>query len=137
MHLGDRRNARTLRLQADPRSAEGWVGDKTLVWPLYRELGLQLHHKSANKSVEEARWVKHRRRLAAHGFKAHVGADAEITSVEEMAIIPANVHDGEAGGEALPGDHGEVFADSAYCGETFRATVQAKHRTPHIVATHI
>ena len=74
---------------------------------------------------------------AAHGFKAHVGADAEITSVEEMAIIPANVHDGEAGGEALPGDHGEVFADSAYCGETFRATVQAKHRTPHIVATHI
>ena len=92
---------------------------------------------SASKSDEEARWVKHKRKPAVHGFKAHVGADAETALVEEIAITPANVHDGKAGGEALPDDPGEVFADSAYRGETFRAAVHAKGGTPRIVATQI
>ena len=92
---------------------------------------------SASKSDEEARWVKHKRKPAVHGFKAHVGADAETALVEEIAITPANVHDGKAGGEALPDDPGEVFADSAYRGETFRAAVRAKGGTPRIVATQI
>ena len=35
---------------------------------------------SASKSDEEARWVKHKRKPAVHGFKAHVGADAETAS---------------------------------------------------------
>ena len=92
---------------------------------------------SASKSDVEARWVKHKRKPAVHGFKAHVGADAETALVEEIAITPANVHDGKAGGEALPDDPGEVFADSAYRGETFRAAVRAKGGTPRIVATQI
>ena len=92
---------------------------------------------SASKSDDEARWIKHKRKPAVHGFKAHVGADAETAIVEEIAITPANVHDGKAGGEALPDDPGQVFADSAYSGETFRAAVRAKGGTPRIVATHI
>ena len=92
---------------------------------------------SASKGDDEARWVKHKRKPAVHGFKAHVGADADTALVEEIAITPANVHDGNAGGDALPDDPGQVFADSAYRGETFRAAVRAKGGTPRIVATHM
>ena len=92
---------------------------------------------SASKGDDEARWVKHTRKPAVHGFKAHVGADADTALVEEIAITPANVHDGKAGGDALPDDPGQVFADSAYRGETFRAAVRAKGGTPRIVATHM
>ena len=52
---------------------------------------------SASKSDDEARWIKHKRKPAVHGFKAHVGADAETALVEKIAITPANVHDGKAG----------------------------------------
>jgi IS5 family transposase len=92
---------------------------------------------SASKGDEEARWVKHKGKPALHGYKAHVGADADTALVEQVAVTPANVHDGKAGGEALPDAPGQVFADSAYRGETFRAAVQAKGGTPHIVATHM
>lgn len=92
---------------------------------------------SAGKGDEEARWIKHKRKPAVHGFKAHVGADADTALVEEIAVTPANVHDGKAGGDALPDDPGQVFADSAYRGETFRAAVRAKGGTPRIVATHM
>ena len=57
------------------------------------------------------------------------------TFVEKIVVTPANVYDGKAGGEALPDDAGEVFADSAYRGETFRAAVHATGGTPCIVAT--
>jgi transposase, IS5 family len=92
---------------------------------------------SASKSDDEARWVKHKGKPAVHGFKAHVGADADTALVEEIAVTPANVHDGKAGGDALPNNPGQVFADSAYRGETFRAAVRAKGGTPRIVATHM
>ena len=92
---------------------------------------------SASESDDEARWVKHKRRPAVHCFKAHVGADAESGLVEEIANTPANLRDGKAGGEALPEDPGEVFADSAYSGETFGAPVWAKGGTPRIMATYI
>jgi len=51
---------------------------------------------SASKDDGEARWVKNKGRPAAHGFKAHVGADAETALVEEVAITPAHVNDGRA-----------------------------------------
>ncbi|PWR17930.1 IS5 family transposase [Zavarzinia aquatilis] len=92
---------------------------------------------SASKGDDEARWVKHKRKPAVHGFKAHVGADADTALVEEIAVAPANVHDGKAGGDALPDDPGHVFADSAYRGEMFRAAVRAKGGTPRIVTTHM
>lgn len=69
---------------------------------------------SASEDDDEARWVKHKGRAAVHGFKAHVGADAETALVEEIAITPANVNDGKVGRQALPDELGEVFADSAY-----------------------
>lgn len=80
---------------------------------------------SASEEDGEAHWVKHKGRPAVHGFKAHVGADADTALVEEVAITPANVNDGKAGPAALPADPGEVFADSAYRGKHFEAARRA------------
>lgn len=90
---------------------------------------------SASAEDGDAHWVKHKGKPAVHGFKAHVGADADTTLVEEIAITPANVNDGKAGPEALPDGPGEVFADSAYRGKHFGDAVRAKGGTPRIVAT--
>lgn len=90
---------------------------------------------SACEGDGDARWVKHKGRRAVHGFKAHVGADADTALVEEVAITPANVNDGKAGPEALPDDPGEVFADSAYRGHHFGAAVRAKGGIPRVIAT--
>lgn len=89
---------------------------------------------SASKGDGEARWVTHKNKPAVHGFKAHVGADADTALVEEISITPANVNDGKAGPEALPEDPGEVFADSAYRGQRFCDAVKAKGGTARIVA---
>ncbi len=90
---------------------------------------------SASEGDDDARWVKHKGKPAVHGFKAHVGADADTALVEEIAITSANINDGRAGPDALPDDPGEVFADSAYRGNHFRDAVRAKGGTPRIVAT--
>ena len=74
----------------------------------------------------EAAWAGHRRRKAIHGYKAHVGADADTALVEEIAVTPGNVHDGSVGGDAVPDAPGNVYADSAYRGQTFASAVQAK-----------
>jgi IS5 family transposase len=81
---------------------------------------------SASEANDDACWVKHTGKAAVHGFKAHVGADAETAFTEEVAVIPANVNDGTAGPEALPDDPGAVFADSAYCGDDFGHAVRDK-----------
>jgi transposase, IS5 family len=87
---------------------------------------------SASEGDDEARWLKHKGKPAVHGFKAHVGADADTTLVEEIAITTANINDGRAGPDALPDDPGEVFADSAYRGSHFRDAVRAKGGVPRI-----
>lgn len=90
---------------------------------------------SSSQSDEEARWVKHKGKPAVHGFKAHVGADADTALVEELLVTPANVNDGKAGPGALPDNPGAVFADSAYRGRHFGDAVRVKGGTPRIVAT--
>ena len=90
---------------------------------------------SASAEDDEARWVKHKGKAAVHGFKAHVGADADMALVEEVAITPANINDGKAGPDALPDNPGDVFADGAYRGNHFGDAVRAKGGTPRIVAT--
>lgn len=85
---------------------------------------------SASEDDGEAHWVKHKGKPAVHGFKAHVGADADTTLVEEVAITPANINDGKAGAEALPDDPGEVFADSAYI-EAFNGRFRVECLNPH------
>lgn len=90
---------------------------------------------SASESDDDARWVKHKGKRAVHGFKAHVGADADTAIVEEIAVTPANINDGRAGPDALPENPGEVFADSAYRGNHFREAVRARGGVPRIVAT--
>ena len=92
---------------------------------------------SASEDDEDARWVKHKGKRAVHGFKAHVGADADTALVEEISVTSANVNDGKAGPEALPDNPGEVFADSAYRGNHFRDAVRAKGGIPRIVATGV
>jgi hypothetical protein len=55
---------------------------------------------SASENDDDARWVKHKGKPAVHGFKAHVGADADTALVEEIAITlristmakPARMH---------------------------------------------
>ena len=93
--------------------------------------------RSASQGDGDARWVKHKGKPAVHGFKAHVGADADTALVEEIAITPANINDGRAGPDALPSDPGEVFADSAYRGSHFCEAVLAKGGVPRIVATGV
>lgn len=90
---------------------------------------------SASEGDGDARWVKHKGKRAVHGFKAHVGADADTALVEEVSVTSANINDGKAGPEALPDNPGEVFADSAYRGNHFRDAVRAKGGIPRIVAT--
>ena len=90
---------------------------------------------SASKEDGDARWVKHKGKPAVHGFKAHVGADADTALVEEVAITAANINDGRAGPDALPDNPGEVFADSAYRGNHFSDAVRARGGIPRIVAT--
>ena len=89
----------------------------------------------ASKEDGEGHRVKHRGRSAVHGFKAHVGADADTALVEEIAVTPANVNDGKAGPDALPDNPGDVYADSAYPGDHFGKAVIAKGGTPRVVAT--
>ena len=90
---------------------------------------------SASEADGDAHWVKHKGKPAVHGFKTHVGADADTALVEEIAVTPANVNDGKAGPAALPENPGEVFVDSAYRGRRFGDAVRAKGGVPRIVAT--
>jgi transposase, IS5 family len=89
---------------------------------------------SASEDDDDARWVKHKRKRAVHGYKAHVGADADTALVEEVSITSANINDGKAGPDALPDNPGEVFADSAYRGNHFCDAVLIKGGIPRIVA---
>jgi IS5 family transposase len=90
---------------------------------------------STSHKDDEAAWAGHRRRRAVHGFKAHVGADADTALVEELIVTPANVHDGRVGSEVLPDYPGDVYADSGYRGSAFAAAVLARGGTPRVVQT--
>lgn len=90
---------------------------------------------SAREGDDGARWDKLKGKRAVHGFKAHVGADADAVLVEEVTVTPANINDGRAGPGALPDDPGEVFAYSAYRCNHFSDAVRAKRGIPRIVAT--
>ena len=92
---------------------------------------------SASEQDGDGRWVKHKGKRAVHGFKAHVGADADTALVEKVSVTPANVNDGRAGPGALPDDPGEVCADSAYRGSHFGSAVRAKGGTPRIVTPSV
>ena len=92
---------------------------------------------SASHRDGEANWAAHRTRKAVHGFKAHVGADADTALIEEVSVTPGNAHDGRAGHGALPDDPGLVYADSAYRGHVFAAAVHAKGGIPRVVQTSI
>jgi len=125
------------------------IGAQNLDKALFDEIAAQLRAKavrvktgtlvdaaviaSASQDDDEARWVKHKGRPAAHGFKAHVYAN--IALVEEIAITPANVNDGKAAPQALREEPGAVFADSAYRGKTFRDAVQTKGGSLRLAAT--
>lgn len=91
--------------------------------------------QSASEGDADAKWSGHRSRRAIHGYKAHVGADADTGLIEKLVVTPGNVHDGRAGGDALPDQPGTVYADSAYRGEAFGSAVRAKGGTPLVALT--
>ena len=68
---------------------------------------------SASEGDDAACWVKHKGKPTAHGFKAHVGADADTALVEEVSVTSANINDGRSGPEVLPDNPGKVLADRA------------------------
>jgi transposase, IS5 family len=88
--------------------------------------------RSASDRDVDARWSGHRSRRAIHGYKAHIGADADTALVEKLDVTPGNVHDGRAGGDAVPENPGDVYADSAYRGQVFGSAVRARGGTPRI-----
>lgn len=92
---------------------------------------------SASVRDGDARWSGHRSRKAVHGYKAHVGADADTVIVEKISVTPGNAHDGRSGEAALPDDPGQVYADSGYRGEVFAGAVRSRGGTPRVVATGI
>jgi IS5 family transposase len=92
---------------------------------------------SASKGDDEAGWSGHRSRKAIHGYKAHVGADADTALVEKVAVTAGNAHDGRNGESALPDEPGAVYADSAYRGQVFAKAVRARGGTPRVVATGV
>ena len=92
---------------------------------------------STSETDEEARWSGHQRRKAIHGYKAHVGADADTALVEQVFVTPGHAHDGRSGAGALPEHPGTVFADSAYRGQVFAAAVHARGGTARVVQTGI
>jgi transposase, IS5 family len=92
---------------------------------------------SASEADDEGGWSGHRSRKAIHGYKAHVGADADTALVEKVAVTPGNAHDGRHGEAALPDGPGEVYADSAYRGRAFEAAVRAHGGVPRVVATGV
>jgi transposase, IS5 family len=92
---------------------------------------------SATHRDGEAAWAGHKRRKAIHGFKAHVAADADTALVEELTVTPGNVNDARAGGQVLPDEPGDVYADSAYRGTTFASAVQTKGGSPRVVRTGV
>ena len=92
---------------------------------------------SASHLDKEAAWAGHKRRKAIHGFKAHVAADADTALVEDLTVTPGSIHDGKAGGEALPDKPETVYADSGYRGPTFATAVRAKGGRPYVVETGV
>ena len=84
----------------------------------------------ASHADHEAGWADHQRRKVIHSFKAHVGADSGTALVEALCVTPGNVHDGRAGGGAVPEAPGEVHADSADRGPTLGAAVAVRGGTP-------
>ena len=79
--------------------------------------------------------MKHKGKAAVHGFKAHVGADADDGAGRRNRRHARQCQRRKAGPDALPDDPGEVFADSAYRGAHFGDAVRAKGGTPRIVVT--
>ncbi len=92
---------------------------------------------SASKKDEDANWSGHRSRKSIHGYKAHVGADADTSLVEELAVTPGNAHDERNGEHALPDDPGDVYADSAYRGQVFANAVTLRGGVPFVVQTGV
>lgn len=54
-----------------------------------------------------------------------------------MTITASNVNDGRAGGDVLPNELGDAYADSAYPGTAIVSAVQSKGGSPRVVQTGV
>lgn len=69
---------------------------------------------SASKGDGEARWAKHKKRAAVHGYKAHIAADRDTGLIRELVVTPANEADVSWAPDIIPREPGEVYGDKAY-----------------------
>lgn len=86
---------------------------------------------SASEEDGEAHWVKHKGKPAVHGFKAHVGADADTALVEEVAVTPAKGCPVTfAPAAALTKNRAPPFSRVRPCPSTFRSCGRRGSRLP-------
>lgn len=85
---------------------------------------------SASEDDGEARWVKHKGKPAIHGFKAHVGADADTAIVEDIAVTPANINDGRAGPDRCPRIQARSLPTAPVAGATFATQFAPRAASP-------
>lgn len=69
---------------------------------------------SASKGDKDAAWVRHRTRVPAHGYKAHIAADKDTGLIRKVETTPANEADVSLAPALIPEEPGEVYADKAY-----------------------
>jgi len=83
-------------------------------------------HVKAQKDTE-AKWTK-KGGVNYYGYKNHVKVDAKSKIITKYTVTTANVHDSQALNELLTeSDKGqELYADSAYSGEPFKALLEEK-----------
>ena len=97
---------------------EGWLEDTP-----------KAKHKLAQKDVD-ARWTKKHGR-SYFGYKDHVKVDLASKLILSYEVTPASVHDSQVCSQLLDGNDKELYADSAYKGESIESKI------PDGIITHI
>lgn len=88
---------------------------------------------SASKGDGEAAWAKHKSRVPAHGFKAHIAADKDTGIIRAAAATPANEADVSMAPEIIPDKPGEVYGDKAYDALSVEVAIAAKGGTVRLL----
>lgn len=84
--------------------------------------------RNADKACDpQSGWTK-KAGTYRHGFKAHIGADADSGLVTEVVTTAANVHDVTVANDLISGEEEAVYGDSGYLGIENRRNSLAKRK---------
>lgn len=70
---------------------------------------------SVSDGDDDARWVKHKGKPAAHRFKADFATNADLALVGDMSVASANINYGRACPDAVPGNRRGVCRQRLSC----------------------